>query len=101
METDPPLNGEFMRESSPAFDWEVDSMGKLDAWDAQRNDAATASDPSAQAVEAAQQEQWPNLPEARPVDSNSWGEGEPEAPQHEGALSSIGLILNKLSGDRD
>lgn len=34
MEPDPPLNGEFMRESSPLFEWEVDSMRKLRARDA-------------------------------------------------------------------
>jgi hypothetical protein len=101
METDPPLNGEFMRESSPAFDWEVDSMDKLEAWDSGRSGAATASDRSAEADDAAQHEEWPDLPEPRPVDPRAGDEGEAEAPHHERGLSSIGLILNKLAGERD
>lgn len=34
MEPNPPLNGEFMRDSSPLFDWEVQSIEKREAWSA-------------------------------------------------------------------
>ena len=101
METDPPLNGEFMRESSPIFEWEVDSMDKLEAWDTRTSGAATASDMSPEAIKAAQDEEWPHLPKTPPVDAAASNEGEPEAPHQEGGLSSIGLFLNKLAGERD
>lgn len=53
MEPDPTLNGEFMGESSPHFEWEVDSMQKHQAWDAWGSGAETASKSSAQVVEKA------------------------------------------------
>jgi len=51
MEPGPPLNGEFMGESSPRFEWEIDSMQKLEAWDAWGGAVEPASETSAEVTE--------------------------------------------------
>ena len=103
MDTDPPLNGEFMRESTPAFDWELDSMNELQARDGRRSGAATASETAAEVIDEARQGEWPSREtrEARPLDAKVVGRGEAAAPHHDGGLTSIGLVLNKLAAERD
>ena len=102
MEPRPPLNGEFMGESSPIFEWEVASMEKLQAWNALDDAAPPASKSSAQVIERHQggdraSRQTLNV---GPVECEGAKGGEAEAAHHGGDLSPIETVLKKLAAER-
>ena len=100
MEPDPPLNGEFMRESSPPFDWEVNSMQTLQAWDGLAGERAWET--SAKGIEDVT---GPNqssraMGEEREVESATEDGGEAQESARDGDLSPIGLVLRALTPER-
>lgn len=72
MEPKPPLDREFMRDSSPLFDWEVQSIEKREAWSAGGSEIERGAEA---------------LQEARRTP--------PRGP------TSLELVLQKLTGERN
>ena len=93
----PPLNGEFMGESSPPFEWE-DTIQKLQVSGARGGQPLSES--SAEVGEAHGQAPSGEMVE-RPVQRDVAEGGGAEAPHHDGDLTPIGLVLNKLAAERD
>ena len=97
MEPDPPLNGEFMRENSPPFDWEVNSMQTLQAWNGLAGKRAWET--SADAIEdtTGRSRSSPATDEELEVKADVAEGGEAEGSARDDELSPIGLVLRKLA----